>query len=141
MASTGELASNPRRRFHAEVVLYTSLSVFLITGGIIYGVWSQEAAGTVLLVLVGCFSGIVAGYLAFQDRLERTMAASAAAEEGAVADDDQYLPHSSIWPFEMGVGMATSLAGIVLGWAILVPGVLILAHSIVGWIGQSRRRD
>jgi len=40
----------------------------------------------------------------------------------------------------MGVGMATSLAGVVLGWAILVPGLLILAHSIVGWIGQSRRR-
>src|SRR6476620_10700977 len=101
MASTGELASDARRRFHAEVVLYTALSVFLITGGIIYGVWSREAAGTVLLVLVGCFAGIVAGYLAFQDRLERTLAASTPGEAGP--DDDQYLPHSSIWPFEMGV--------------------------------------
>ena len=139
MVTPGDAASRSPRRFQAEIVLYTALSVFLIAGGIIYGVWSREAAGTVLLVLVGCFAGIVAGYLAFQDRLERTMAASAPG--GATeADDDQYLPHSSIWPFEMGVGMATSLAGIALGWAILVPGVLILAHSIVGWIGQSRRR-
>jgi uncharacterized membrane protein YfcA len=139
MAQPGELASTPQRRFHAEVVLYTSMAVFLVAGGIIYGVWSQEAAGTVLLILVGVFAGIVAGYLAFQDRLERTTA-RASTEAEAAAEDDQYLPHSSIWPFEMGVGMATAFAGIPLGWAILVPGVLILAHSIVGWIGQSRRR-
>jgi hypothetical protein len=136
----GELASTPRRRFHAEVVLYTALALFLLLGGLIYGVWSGEAAGTVLLVLVGVFAGIVAGYLAFQDRLERTTAL-ASTEEAEVEEEDQYLPHASIWPFEMGVGMATSFAGVVLGWAILVPGALILAHSIVGWIGQSRRRS
>jgi hypothetical protein len=136
----GELASTPRRRFRSEVVLYTALALFLLLGGVIYGVWSGEAAGTVLLTLLGVFAGIVAGYLAFQDRLERT-AALAATEEAEAEEHDQYLPHASIWPFEMGVGMATSFAGVVLGWAILVPGVLILAHSIVGWIGQSRRRS
>jgi len=129
------------RRFHVEVLLYAALAVGLVMGGVIYGLVSQEAAGTVLLVGVGLFAGIVAGYLAFQDRLERTMArASSEEEEAAALEDDQYLPHSSIWPFEMGVGLATTLAGVVLGWAVLVPGVLILAHSIVGWIGQSRRR-
>ena len=140
MAQPGELASTPGRRFQAEVVLYTALSVFLVLGGVIYGVWSREAAGTVLLVLVGLFAGIVAGYLAFQDRLERTTARGST-EEADVEEHDQYLPHSSIWPFEMGVGMATSFTGMVLGWAVLVPGLLILAHSIVGWIGQSRRRS
>jgi hypothetical protein len=90
-------------------------------------------------VLVGVFAGIVAGYLAFQDRLERTTARGSA-EAAEEEEHDQYLPHSSIWPFEMGVGMATSFAGMVLGWAILVPGIVILGHSIVGWIGQSRRR-
>jgi hypothetical protein len=139
MAQPGELASAPERRFHAEVVLYTALSVFLMLGGVIYGVWSREAAGTVLLVLVGLFAGIVAGYLAFQDRLERTTARGST-EDAELEEHDQYLPHSSIWPFEMGVGMATSFTGLVLGWAVLVPGLLLLAHSIVGWIGQSRRR-
>jgi len=140
MSRPGELAATPKRRFHAEVVLYTSLAGFLVLGGVIYGVWSKEAAGTVLLVLVGVFAGIVAGYLAFQDRLERTTARGST-EEAEAEDHDQYLPHSSIWPFEMGVGMATSFAGVVLGWAIFVPGVLILGHSIVGWIGQSRHRS
>jgi len=134
------LASTPSRRFHAEVVLYTAMALVLILGGAVYWFVSYEAAGTVLLVLVGVFAGIIAGYLAFQDRLERTTA-RASTEEGEAAESDQYLPHSSIWPFEMGVGLATSFAGMVLGWAILVPGVLILAHSIVGWISQSRRRS
>ena len=138
MARPGELASTPTRRFHVEVLLYTALAVALVMGGVVYGFVSHEAAGTVLLVGVGLFAGIVAGYLGFQDRLERTTARATTEDEAA--EDDQYLPHSSIWPFEMGVGLATTFAGVVLGWAILVPGVLILAHSIVGWIGQSRRR-
>ena len=79
MPEPGELATAPRR-FHAEVVLYSALSVFLVMGGVVYGVWSREAAGTVLLVLVGVFSGIVAGYLGFQDRLERTTARGSAEE-------------------------------------------------------------
>ncbi len=140
MARPGELASTPKRRFHTEVVLYTALSLFLIVGGVIYGALSDEAAGTVLLILVGVFAAIVAGYLAFQDRLERTTARAVTVEEPE-PEDDQFLPHSSIWPFEMGVGMATTLTGLVLGWAILVPGLVLLAHSIVGWIGQSRRRS
>jgi uncharacterized membrane protein YfcA len=140
MAQPGELMATPRRRFHVEVVLYTAMAVALVMGGVVYGLVSKEAAGTVLLVGVGCFAGIVAGYLAFQDRLERTTA-RASTEEAEVEEDDQYLPHSSIWPFEMGVGMATTFTGVVLGWAILVPGVVILAHSIVGWVGQSRRRS
>ena len=57
------------------------------------------------------------------------------------SDDDLFLPHASIWPFEMGVGMSMAFTGIVLGWAFLVPGVLVLLHSIAGWIGQSRRRS
>ena len=140
MAEPGERTTISVSRFQAEVVLYSALSVFLVMGGVVYGVWSREAAGTVLLVLVGVFSGIVAGYLAFQDRLERTTVRGSP-EEAEEEEHDQYLPHSSIWPFEMGVGMATSFTGMVLGWAILVPGLLILAHSVVGWIGQSRRRS
>jgi Cytochrome c oxidase subunit IV len=140
MARPGELASTPRRRFHTEVVLYTGLSVLLVVSGVIYGVFSEEAAGTVLLILVGGFAGIVAGYLALQDRLERT-AARAATADAPAPEDDQFLPHASIWPFEMGVGMATAFTGMVLGWAFLVPGLVLLTHSVIGWIAQSRRRS
>ena len=134
-----------RARFHVQVALFLALAVFLVLGGILYGILSDEPAGTVLLILTGGFAGIVAGYLAFQDRLARTAAGRqrAAPEveaEGAEGEEEPYLPHASIWPFEMGAGLAMALAGVVLGWAVLVPGVLLLLHSVMGWIGQSRRR-
>ncbi len=122
-----------------EVALFGALALFLAPGGVVYGVWSGEAAGTVLLILTGGFAAIVASYLAFQDRLDRTAAASVpGGEDGA---EEPFLPHASIWPFEMGVGLATTLTGVVLGWAILIPGALLLLHSVAGWIGQSRRRS
>jgi hypothetical protein len=147
MAEPGELVpeASPRARFRVEVALFVALAVFLVSGGVLYGILSGEAAGTVLLILTGAFAGIVAGYLAFQDRLARTAAGREGAgrevsEEGAEGEEEAYLPHTSIWPFEMGAGMAATLAGVVLGWAVLVPGVVLLVHSVLGWIGQSRRR-
>jgi hypothetical protein len=91
-------------------------------------------------VLTGVFAAIVAGYLGLQDRLERTTARAETEESGPV-EDDQFLPHASIWPFEMGAGMALTGAGVVLGWAILVPGLVLLVHAIAGWIIQSRHRS
>ena len=139
MAEPGELTGTPRRRFTTEVLIYGALAVFLVLGGVIYGVWSGEQAGTVLLVLTGVFAAIVAGYLGLQDRLERTAAQAETAEPEPVVDD-QFLPHASIWPFEMGAGAALALSGVVLGWAVFVPGVILVVHAIVGWIIQSRHR-
>jgi uncharacterized membrane protein YfcA len=147
MATPGEpLPTVPDRdRFHVQVALFVALAVFLVSGGVLYGLLSDEAAGTVLLILTGGFAAIVAGYLAFQDRLARTAAGTGRAEheaeaDGAEGEEEPFLPHTSIWPFEMGAGLATALAGVVLGWALLIPGVLLLGHSVMGWIGQSRRR-
>jgi hypothetical protein len=140
MARPGELASTPTRRFQAEVLLYGGLAGFLFLGGIIYGVWSREPSGTVLLLLTGVFAAIIAGYLGLQDQLERTTARAGTSEEQP-PEEDQFLPHASVWPFEMGAGMALAFTGVVLGWAILVPGVVLLVHSMVGWIAQSRRRS
>jgi hypothetical protein len=139
MARPGDLASTPRRRFTTEVLIYAALSLFLILGGVIYGVWSGEQAGTVLLVLTGVFAAIVAGYLGLQDRLERTTARAETVDSEPVVDD-QFLPHASVWPFEMGAGAALSLSGVVLGWAIFVPGVILVVHALVGWVVQSRHR-
>jgi uncharacterized membrane protein YfcA len=140
MSRAGDRMSTPRRRFRTEVAIYVALAVFLVLGGIIYGVWSGEQAGTVLLILTGVFAGIVAGYLALQDRLERRTARAGTTESGPV-EEDQFLPHASVWPFEMGAGTALALSGVVLGWAIFVPGVILVVHSLVGWTVQSRQRS
>jgi hypothetical protein len=140
MTEPGELMKTPRQRFAAEVAIYAALSVFLIGGGVIYGVWSGEETGTVLLVLTGVFAAIVAGYLGLQDRLERRTARAGTTESGPV-EEEQFLPLASVWPFEMGAGMALALSGVVLGWAIFVPGVILVVHALVGWTVQSRQRS
>jgi hypothetical protein len=140
MAEPGEVMKTPRQRFATEVAIYAALAVFLIGGGIIYGVWSGEEAGTALLVLTGVFAAIVAGYLGLQDRLERRTARPGTTESGPV-EEEQFLPHASVWPFEMGAGMALALSGVVLGWALFVPGVILVVHALVGWTVQSRQRS
>ena len=139
MAEPGELMDTPRKRFTAEVVIYAALALFLTSGGVIYGVWSGEEAGTVLLVLTGVFAAIVSGYLGLQDRLERRTARAGTVEPEPV-EEEQFLPHASVWPFEMGAGMARALSGVVLGWAIFVPGVILVVHALIGWTNQSRER-
>src|SRR5262249_14694159 len=124
MAHARQPTPQPARRFTAEVGTYGAMAASLALGGIIYGVWSREAIGTILLVLTGVFAGIVAGYLALQDRLEKTTARAATTEEEP-PESDQFLPHASIWPFEMGAGTALALSGVVLGWALLLPGILL----------------
>jgi hypothetical protein len=140
MSKPGDFMSTPRRRFRTEVGIYGALALFLVLGGVIYGVWSGEQAGTVLLILTGAFAAIVAGYLGLQDRLERRTARAGTTESGPVKDE-QFLPHASVWPFEMGAGTALALSGVVLGWAIFVPGVILVLHSLIGWTTQSRQRS
>ena len=53
---------------------------------------------------------------------------------------EPYLPRTSVWPLIVGVAAALCLNGPVVGWPYAVPGVVVLALGIVGWVGQSRRR-
>ena len=90
MARHGELDSSAGRRFYSDVAIFGALAAFLVLGGVVYGVFSGEASGTILLVLTGVFAAIVAGYLGLQDRLERS-AARTQAQESEPVDDDQFL--------------------------------------------------
>jgi hypothetical protein len=116
------------------------LVVALVGAGVAYGVWSNvEWSGTVLFVLTAGFVAIAGGYVALQARLHRTLGAPA--REVSDGHDDLYLPHASIWPFELGTGTTITLLGFVLGRVVLVFGLAVTAHALIGWIGQSRRRD
>ena len=54
--------------------------------------------------------------------------------------EEPYLPHASIWPLEVGGGMALTFCGLAMGRWILVFGLVLLVHGLAGWILQSRRR-
>jgi cytochrome c oxidase subunit IV len=117
--------------------------VFFVAGGVVYAAWSNiEWSGTVLLMLAAGFAAIAGGYVALQARLHRTLGAAEgeSAAEPVSQDDDLYLPHSSIWPFELGLGTTITLLGFALGRFVIVLGAAVTVHALVGWIGQSRRR-
>jgi hypothetical protein len=127
-----------------EVVIFGVLAVANSFAGIVYGFWSRwEATGVVLFLLSAGLAMITAGYLGLQVRLARTeeRAEREGHEAGATAGaDDPFLPHESVWPLELGAGMTLALCGFVLGLWILVPGIVLTAHAMLGWTIQSRVR-
>ena len=126
--------------FQAEVVLYAALAVFLVIGGVVYGVWSREATGTVLLVLGGRASrdrGRLPRASRTGSSARRPVRRAPGEEADAGLEDDQFLPHASVRPLEVGAGMTLTLAGFALGWAVLVPG-LVADHPRPRGAGPSR---
>jgi hypothetical protein len=126
-----------------EVVIFGLLAGTNFFGGLVYGIWSHwEETGVVLLLLSAGLALITAGYLAFQIRLARSeeQAERAGHAPGSMLVEEPFLPHESVWPLELGAGMTLALCGFVLGLWILVPGIILTAHAMLGWTIQSRVR-
>lgn len=132
---------------HRELVDDTVVAprLFLAIGGFIAGMaliyWftAYEEAGTAMLTgaaLLAVWSGF---YLWLR---WRTMPASAdGADSGHPADTVPTVlaGHPSIWPFVLGLGTTVLFDGLTLGNWILLPGGLLTALGIVGFILESRR--
>jgi hypothetical protein len=112
--------------------IFLGLAAFIAVIGAIYWFVSYEDAGTTLLALAAGLALMCGGYLFVQDR--KRPAASAAEDEG------QYLPHESVWPFGIGFGVFLAFNGLILGLAWALPGAVIVATSLGGFVAQSRRR-
>jgi hypothetical protein len=126
-----------------EFRVYAGLAILMLGGALGYGIWTRwEPAGTALLFLgTGLFT-IVAAYLWFSERLSLTEAAATYGGDDVEVPEaeEPYLPHASIWPLEVGGGMALTFCGLAMGRLILAFGLVLLVHGLAGWILQSRRR-
>lgn len=125
--------------------IFLGIASFLVLAALLYGLTAQESAGTTMLLLAGGMALIVGGYLTVQAR-STTDAAEPGREGGGgeadpAAQGEAYLPHASVWPFAMGMGMVVTANGLALGGWALVPGILLTAASTWGYARQSRRRD
>ncbi len=120
-----------------EMLLFGLLTLFLVVAGVVYYAWSEEWAGTVLLVLAGGLSAISGGYFYLQGRLEQADVARAS-ERGPAPVDEPVAIHASIWPLEMGAGMTITFLGLVLSRLIVLLGLILMLHAVAGWITQSR---
>ena len=112
--------------------IFLGLAAFIAVIGAIYWFVSYEDAGTTLLALAAGLALMCGGYLFVQDRKE----IPATSPE----DEPQYLPHESVWPFGIGLGVFMAFNGLILGPAWAVPGAVVGATSLGGFGAQSRRR-
>lgn len=143
MTAPDEAAVEPRRGLPTEAWLFGSLGAFYLLLAIIYAATAYEWAGVALLGFGAVFSFIAAIYFATElrdvqqdvEELEEAPAAEPPSHEGL------YLPPTSVWPIGVGVGTALTLAGIAIGWWVLLPGAALLAHSLIGFAAQSRDRS
>lgn len=134
-----------RAGMRVEARMFLGIAAFLALATLAYGVASAEEAGTTMLFLAGGMAVIVGGYLTVQARAhadpndpERPGGGEAAEPEPG---NEAYLPHASIWPFGVGMGLVVMANGLVLGMWALIPGALLSASSLWGYARQSRRRD
>jgi len=113
--------------------IFLGLAAFIAILGVIYWFVSYEDAGTTLLALAAGLALLFGGYLFVQDRKRPAADSHRPAEE--------YLPHSSVWPFGIGFGLFLAVNGLILGPAWAVPGAVLVATSVGGFVRQSRHRD
>ena len=114
--------------------LFIGIAGFIAVLAVIYWFVSYEDAGTTMLGLSSGLALLFGGWLYIQDRRP--------AHQGETSDDahGDYLPASSVWPLGVGIGAALTLNGLVLGWTYAVPGGVLLALAVTGFVAQSRRR-
>lgn len=142
-----------------ELRFFLRTGVYSIVIGTIYWFVSYEVAGSVLLAFV-VFAALafvgVAGAFAREARddivpgrgsfLARAVGAVnrvfGYGEDAAAASSDplgaglEPIPTGSIWPFVAGIAAVLLLLGLVYGPWLLLPGVVLAAGTVWGWVTQ-----
>jgi Cytochrome c oxidase subunit IV len=115
---------------------------FFSISAVVYGLLSDEPAGTVALAFTGGLAFLVGYYLLFtarridsrpEDRLDAEIA-DGAGELGF------YSPHSW-WPLAVGFFAAVTFAGIVFGWWLFIIGAGGGGLAVIGLVFEYYRGD
>ena len=144
-----EDAIEPATGLPTESKLFLGLGGFSLVLAVVYFVTTGasdegvEWAGVAALVGAAAFSIFFGLFLrsSLRDIQSDVEDAERAAEAGSTDTDEVlYLPETSIWPIGIGVGAALTLAGVALGYWVMIPGAALFAHSLIGFARQSRDR-
>lgn len=128
-----EIRSPDEREITIQSRMFLAIGAAVAVMTVIYVLASYEEAGSVMLALSACLSLVCGTYLWFQAR-------ASDGDDDPAPEGEEYLPHSSIWPFWIGVAAFLVTNGLVLGIWFLVPGALLMTAGVIGFIRQSRTR-
>lgn len=117
------------------------MAAFVAVLGAVYWFVSYEDAGTTLLALAAGLALFFGAYLFVQDHKRPRPAQPPAQPRGSGGvPRDHYLPEASVWPFGIGFGLFLAANGLILGLAWTLPGAVLVATSVGGFVLQSRHR-
>ncbi|CAN5863611.1 hypothetical protein BH24ACT3_BH24ACT3_05370 [soil metagenome] len=131
--------------FRVERRIFVGIGSFFVGAAAVYWLLSEEDAGTALLLLAGGLALTCGIYLWSQMRA----GVSPSGDGGPTGEPPTdasgrstgpWFPHASWWPFGVGVGGWLVCNGIILGTWALVPGLMVLAATVVGFVAQTRTR-
>ncbi|GIG27428.1 cytochrome c oxidase subunit 4 [Cellulomonas marina] len=126
-------------KFEAKLFLYGVL--FFIPVGIVYAVWSGgEPVGTYGIPLVGGMAGMIGGYLYLVGkRIDARPEDDPLGEIEQGAGDQGVFSPWSWWPLVLGLAGTVVFLALAVGWWLLLPGLLIGAVGLVGWVFEFSR--
>jgi hypothetical protein len=108
--------------------VFGAVAAFVAVLAAIYWFTSYEQAGTAMLVLASVLSLWASAYLWRSSSHQNP------------EEHEDYLPHESVWPFAIGLGAFLLLNGLLVGGWFFLPGGVVMAGGVAGWVRQSRAR-
>ena len=106
---------------------------------VLYGLTSDEEAGTVMLTLAVGALALIAVYLRIQGRRTGVLPADDPdADPAATAGDVGYFPSSSIWPLVLALGVVVVANSFVFGIWPAILGSLLFLTAVVGYAMEAQ---
>jgi cytochrome c oxidase subunit IV len=123
-----------------EGYLFVFSALFFAIMDVIYWLWSHDPTGTTALALTVGLAGLVGFYLLFTGR--RVDPRPEDDKQGEIADGAGELgffsPHSW-WPLFAALAAATAALGAVIGWWMLMIGMLAVILASIGFVFEYYR--
>jgi hypothetical protein len=123
-----------------EGYLFVFSALFFAAMDVIYWLWSHDPTGTTALALTVGLAGLVGFYLLFTGR--RVGPRPEDDKEADIADGAGELgffsPHSW-WPLFAAMAAATAALGAVIGWWMLMIGMLAVILAAIGFVFEYYR--
>jgi hypothetical protein len=123
-----------------EGYLFVFSALFFAIMDVIYWLWSHDPTGTTALALTVGLAGLVGFYVLFTGR--RVDPRPEDNKDGEIADGAGELgffsPHSW-WPLFAAMAGATASVGVVIGWWLVMIGMLAVILAAIGFVFEYYR--
>lgn len=126
----------------SETWLFVTCSVFFVLVAPAYWLITSDPTGTSALVMTALLTTLVSFYLGFH--ASRMEPRPEDRKDGEIADgagELGFFPPYSWWPFWCALTLATIVLGVVIGWWLMIIGVVLGAVALCGLVFEYYRGE